>query len=197
MGLVVSDGWTYLPATLRCPTEPLSCAPPRTRSSQPATLSGSPSRVPPRGCCVRRRSLRAACWGERVAGRLVKFFESRGGSACLQQAHQKSSHTGQKSFAESGTYLRPPPRRGVRLRRALKPVPLPAHGRHSRQALACWGVRAASGPVKFFGPRARTQTGGPETEESSGRQRLTRGQSPLGFSCGTCQVARLRRREGG
>ena len=134
-------------------------------------LSGSPSRVPPRGCCVRRRSLRAACWAERVAGRLVKFFESRGGSACLQQAHQKSSHTGQKSFAESGTYLRPPPRRGVRLRRALKPVPLPAHGRHSRppfrgflcpQALACWGVRAASGPVKFFGPRtgiARTQMG--------------------------------------
>jgi hypothetical protein len=60
--------------TERAFTRPVSpCAPPRARPSQPTTLSGSPSR----GCCVRRRSLRAACWGERVASGRVKFFQSR------------------------------------------------------------------------------------------------------------------------
>lgn len=169
----MSDGWTYLPATLRCPTEPLSCAPPRTRSSQPATLSGSPSR----GCCVRRRSLRAACWGERVAGRIVKFFESRSrggqkarlaGFVGLVSAGRltKSRHTQDRSPSLkvgltcghlSADTQRPETGAPPRTRSSQSAT---LSGNSVSAAFACWGVRVASGPVKFFGSRGG-QTDGP------------------------------------
>ncbi len=71
----------------------------------------------------------------------------------------------------------------------------PLSGSAVSEAFACWGERVAGVSVKFF----RDRGGGGSSGSSSARQRLTRGQSPLGSRGGTCQVARLRgsRRTGG